>query len=203
MNIKGNQVPSSKCITEKTYFNPIDTQSNYRASIMFHYAVYSSIRVQNKCILNYSNDCWEKERSFSIFKKYSCSYRTVSGILRSQETGRGPRLISGKASDHLWKENTLLFWKNKSSYICSQMTVPWIPERKFRSTFTLMTRALALTWLQVLQKFHFSELPRTSFTHCLHQLCKLYILTNDWNRLPSKTKPSPYSNIFAAASCWP
>lgn len=70
MNIKGNQVPSSKCITEKTYFNPIDTQSNYRASIMFHYAVYSSIRMQNICIINYSNDCWEKDRSFSIFKKY-------------------------------------------------------------------------------------------------------------------------------------
>jgi len=41
------------------------------------------------------------------------------------------------------------------------MTVPWIPERKFRSTLMLMIRALALTWLQLLLKFHFSKLSRT------------------------------------------
>lgn len=109
-------------------YNSFCPRLNIRKSL--HHAPPCSkyLKAQNKLIINYSNSCWgeKKGRPFSIFKSYNCSYCPASGILRSQETGLWPRLISGKASDHSWKENTPLFCKIKSSYICSQMTVLWI-----------------------------------------------------------------------------
>jgi len=57
---------------------------------------------------------------FSIFKRKEVAAILSVWIPRLQETGLWVRLISGKASDHSQKENTLLFWKNKPSYICFQ-----------------------------------------------------------------------------------
>lgn len=46
----------------KPYFNSIDTQSKYSASIVLYHATHSSIRVQSKLIKNYSNGCWEEKK---------------------------------------------------------------------------------------------------------------------------------------------
>lgn len=106
--------------------------------------------------------------------------------LRSRVKRKHSALLQKQTKRHLFSNDSAMnSWKEIQIYIHAN-------DKSSRSNLASTAAEIRLL-----------KTSRASCTHCLHQLCKLCILTNDWNRLPSKTKPSPYSNVFTAAPCWP
>lgn len=145
-------------------YNSFCPRLNIRKSL--HHAPPCSkyLKAQNKLIINYSNSCWGKKRgghSVSL-KATTAAIVQCLGSWDRRRQDCGQDLFLAKLQITLEKKTL------RSSAKSSQATsvLKWQCYGSWKE-IQIHVNAHALTWLQLMLKFHFSKLSRASFTHCL------------------------------------